>query len=161
VIRGNARHHEACLNIARALPGYFTPTAIDNLRTDLLSNRLFVSTEGERPVGFATLFVKNRRAAELTWLAVSPGHQGEGFGSALVKHAAAQMQKKGVALLEVKTLAATSDYAPYQKTRRFYERLGFFLLETIDPFPGWEPGNPCAIYVKILRNDAPVRRSRP
>jgi hypothetical protein len=23
-------------------------------------------------------------------------------------------------------------------------------LEIIDPFPGWDPGNPCAIYVKAL-----------
>ena len=69
------------------------------------------------------------------------------------------MMKGGIALIEVKTLAATADYAPYEKTRRFYE-LGLFLIETIDPFPGWEPGNPCAIYVKILQDNPTVKRSQ-
>lgn len=38
----------------------------------------------------------------------------------------------------------------YARTRKFYEQRGFHLLEEIDPYPGWDPGNPCAIYVKVL-----------
>lgn len=53
-------------------------------------------------------------------------------------------------MLQVKTLAPTVEYAPYEGTRTFYEAMGFRLLEIIDPFPGWEPGNPCAIFAKAL-----------
>jgi hypothetical protein len=60
------------------------------------------------------------------------------------------LRANGVMLLEVKTLAPTVVYTPYERTRRFYEHAGFILLEVVDPYPGWEPGNPCAIYVKIL-----------
>jgi len=49
-----------------------------------------------------------------------------------------------------KTLAPDVEYAPYEATRRFYEKKGFIHLETIDPYPGWDPGNPCAIYVRVL-----------
>ncbi len=56
----------------------------------------------------------------------------------------------GVRLLEVKTLDASVPSADYAATRLFYERRGFELLESIDLFPGWEPGNACAIYVKNL-----------
>ena len=30
-------------------------------------------------------------------------------------------------------------------------RNGFVHIDTIDPLPGWEPGNPAAIYVAALR----------
>ena len=33
----------------------------------------------------------------------------------------------------------------------FWERRGFVQIDCIDPLPGWEPGNPSAIYVKALR----------
>lgn len=58
------------------------------------------------------------------------------------------LKAEGIRFLEVKTLASDIDYAPYELTRRFYESRCFVHLETIDPFPEWEPGNPCAIYIK-------------
>ncbi|HEX5290374.1 MAG TPA: hypothetical protein VFX25_16040 [Streptosporangiaceae bacterium] len=36
-------------------------------------------------------------------------------------------------------------------TRAFWERNGFVHVDTIDPLPGWEPGNPAAIYVAAIR----------
>lgn len=59
-----------------------------------------------------------------------------------------------VRLLEVKTLADRAGYGPYIRTRRFYAWAGFVHLDTIDPFPGWDPGNPCAILVKVLGDGA-------
>jgi hypothetical protein len=43
------------------------------------------------------------------------------------------------------------DRGPYEATRAFWERNGFIHVDTIDPLPGWEPGNPAAIYVAALR----------
>lgn len=160
IIKGSARHHEICLDIARGLPGYFTEVAIKNLGFDLKSYRLYLATEKRGAVGFITVQVKNRRTAEISWLAVSQEQQGKGYGSALLNFAARELTNQGIALPEVKTLAATAKHEPYEKTRRFYEKLGFFLLEIIDPFPGWEPGNPCAIYVKILDSNPSEKRSR-
>lgn len=50
----------------------------------------------------------------------------------------------------VKTLAPTVDYPPYDATRAFYASQGFHLVDIIDPYPAWNPGNPCAIYLNIL-----------
>jgi len=58
----------------------------------------------------------------------------------------------GVAVVEVKTLDASAGYEPYVATRAFWERRGFVQVDCIDPLPGWEPGNPSAIYVKALRS---------
>lgn len=54
-------------------------------------------------------------------------------------------------VVEVKTLDSSSGYRPYEATRAFWERNGFVQVDTIDPLPGWEPGNPAAIYVAALR----------
>ena len=50
----------------------------------------------------------------------------------------------------VHTLADTVEYEPYEKTRAFYIAVGFMHLETIDPYPNVAPGNPIAIYIKVL-----------
>jgi hypothetical protein len=51
---------------------------------------------------------------------------------------------------ELKTLDSSVDYEPYQATRAFWERMGFIQIDTIDPLPGWNPGDPAAIYVAAL-----------
>ena len=61
---------------------------------------------------------------------------------------AAEIQ--GIALVEVKTLDGSADYAPYEATNAFYERNGFAQIDCIDEFPEWEPGNPAAIDVAAL-----------
>jgi hypothetical protein len=53
--------------------------------------------------------------------------------------------------VEAKTLDRSSGYRPYEATRAFWERNGFVHVDTIDPLPGWKPGNPAAIYVAALR----------
>ena len=60
------------------------------------------------------------------------------------------LESRMVRLVMVKTLAPTVDYPPYALTRRFYEKNGFALIDVIDPYPKWDPGNPCAIYVRAL-----------
>jgi hypothetical protein len=55
-----------------------------------------------------------------------------------------------VTMVEVKTLDASSGYEPYVATRAFWEARGFVQVDRIDPLPGWNPGNPCAIYVRAI-----------
>ncbi len=63
----------------------------------------------------------------------------------------AELLAEGVAVVEVKTLDASVDYAPYEATRGFWEARGFVQVDTIDPPPGWQPGNRAAVYVAALR----------
>jgi hypothetical protein len=48
-------------------------------------------------------------------------------------------------------LDRSSGYRPYEATRAFWEHNGFVQIDTIDPLPGWPPGNPAAIYVAAVR----------
>ena len=67
-----------------------------------------------------------------------------------MKRALADLGSRGIVLVEVKTLDVSAGYEPYVSTRAFWERRGFRQIDCIDPLPGWQPGNPSAIYVAAL-----------
>jgi len=119
-------------------------------------HRAWVATDGAGPpnddvVGFVLLERRYQASAEVTFAAVRPDRQGRGLGAALVEHALGELAQEGVAVVEVKTLDASAGYEPYVATRAFWEHRGFHQVDCIDPLPGWQPGNPCAIYVAALR----------
>lgn len=144
------KYIDECLAIAKDLNEYFTKDAITTLSRDLLIHSLYIALNSKDLVGFTTIHKKSNYISEVSFMAVKREHHRQGIGSALVDRVTNDLRSQGIRLLEVKTLSADVDYFPYEKTRRFYEKNGFIHLDTIDPFPGWEPGSPCAIYVKIL-----------
>lgn len=150
IIEGDKQHIESCRSIAGELPHYFTPSAVEAMARDLLQHRFYVAMEAGGIAGFIAVEHKSAQVSEITWLAVKPEHQRAGIGSLLVDRVVCEAKAVGCRVLEVKTLAADTGHAPYSLTRRFYENRDFLLLETIDSFPGWDPGNPCAIYVRVL-----------
>jgi ribosomal protein S18 acetylase RimI-like enzyme len=106
--------------------------------------------DGGAIAGFVVVEQRFERSAEITFAAVRPDQRDRGIGTALVEHVLVELARDGVAIVEVKTLDASSDYEPYVATRAFWERRGFVQIDCIDPLPGWEPGNPAAIYVASL-----------
>jgi GNAT superfamily N-acetyltransferase len=101
--------------------------------------------------GFAVAARKSPVAAEILWIAVGPAWRGRGTGTMLLDHVLGDLAAEGVSVVEAKTLDCSADYPPYEATRAFWEHRGFVQVDTIDPLPGWEPGNPAAIYVAALR----------
>lgn len=73
-----------------------------------------------------------------------------GVGTLLLDRVMRDLAESGREVVEVKTLDASAGYEPYLATRAFWERHGFVQIDTIDPLPGWQPGNPAAIYVAAL-----------
>jgi ribosomal protein S18 acetylase RimI-like enzyme len=140
---------EQAYAIAASLPLSFTPSGLELLKESLQSEALFGAYADGELAGFATYRELNPDALELTWLAVAPGRQDAGIGERLVVESLAQIGA-GYRACEVKTLAPTNPDPGYAATRRFYHRLGFIALEIVDPYPGWDPGNPCLIMVKFL-----------
>jgi GNAT superfamily N-acetyltransferase len=140
--------------IVRGLPDFFTPDVPDLVAAELLHHESWVVTDGDEVAGFAVVDRRSPRAVEVTWAAVAAGRQGAGLGTRLLEAVLAELAAGGVHLVEVRTLDASAGYAPYEATRGFWEARGFVQVDRIDPYPGWEPGNPCAIYVAAL---APTR----
>jgi GNAT superfamily N-acetyltransferase len=148
ITSATAADHAVCLEIAQGLPEYFNASGIAAMAADLAAHDLLIARDDSRVLGFLTTCGRSPGVAELTWLAVRRGETGKGIGSALL--AALEARLDHVRLLVVKTLAESAGYAPYVATRRFYARHGFLQVAVIDPYPEWDPGNPCAILVKAL-----------
>lgn len=138
------------MEIARRLATHFNADALDRMPGDLREHLLLVAKDGGRAVGFMSLSMEGEGQAEVSWMGVRRQAHRRGIGRALMRRAESELIKRGIRRLVVRTLADTVEYEPYEATRRFYESMGFSLLDIIDAYHGWSPGNPCAVYVKAL-----------
>jgi GNAT superfamily N-acetyltransferase len=143
-----------CAAVVLGLPDFFTPDVPEKVADDLARHPAWVVTAGGEVIGFAIVDRRSPVAAEVLWAAVASGRRGWGLGTRLVEHVLAELAGDGVRVVEVKTLDRSAGYAPYEATLGFWEARGFVQVDTIDPLPGWQPGNPSAIYVAAL---APTR----
>jgi GNAT superfamily N-acetyltransferase len=161
-VRPAARNDlEACQTIVRGLPDFFTDDVPDKLANDLDAHEGWVITEGDGVVAFAVVAYRSSRAAEILWIAVRDDQRNQGVGATLLEHVLGALAADDIALIEAKTLDAAAGYEPYIATRAFWEHHGFVHIDTIDPLPGWQPGNPAAVYVCALTSTRAVPRVNP
>ena len=137
--------------ILRGLPDYFTDDVPAKAEHDAADHEAWVITGPDGVAGFAIAARKSPGGVEILWIAVEAARRGQGHGTRLLGHVLGDLAAAGVSVVEAKTLDASSGYQPYEATRAFWERNGFVQVDTIDPLPGWQPGNPAAIYVAALR----------
>jgi GNAT superfamily N-acetyltransferase len=151
----------AAVAIIRGLPDYFTPDVPDKVEHDAASHETWVITEDGTVAGIAVVARKSPAGAEILWMAVDAARRGRGHGTTLLGHVLDRLAEAGISVVEAKTLDRSSGYRPYEATRAFWERNGFVHVDTIDPLPGWPPGNPAAIYVAALRPTRHLPRRSP
>jgi GNAT superfamily N-acetyltransferase len=149
-----AQDAAACAAIVLGLDDFFTDDVPGKVRSDLRDHDGWVVDDAGVVVGFAVVERRGARAAEVLWAAVAADRRGAGLGTRLVDHVLDELSADGVQIVEVKTLDPSADYAPYEATRAFWLARGFIQFDTIDPLPGWPPGNPAAILAVAL---APTR----
>lgn len=138
-----------CRELLASLPDWF---GIDE------SNRAYiaglgrlptaVAFDGEALVGFAALEEHNPRSIELHVIAVAPDRHRQGVGSALLDWAERVCRERGVPWFHVKTRGPITPDPGYEKTRLFYEAMGFApLFETLAL---WGPEDSALVMVKKL-----------
>jgi len=137
--------------IVRGLPDYFTEDVPGKVEHDAARHQAWVITDSGTVAGFAIAARKSSAGAEILWIAVDAARRGLGHGTTLLGYVLDHLGADGISVVEAKTLDRSSGYRPYEATRAFWERNGFVHVDTIDPLPGWPPGNPAAIYVAALR----------
>ena len=139
---------DACVAVLAALPEYFTPDTHDDLRQRFADCTVMVADDHGEVIGMVML-QPQYAAAEIHYAGVLPLRHREGIGRTLVS---TLLEDADLPVIEVKTLDASAGYEPYVATRAFWEAMGFVQVDCIDPLPGWQPGNPSAIYVCALRS---------
>lgn len=107
-----------------------------------------VALEGGAPVGLMMLKRHFDTALEIYFIGVMRGRHRQGVGRALMDHAEAVARAEGRRFLTVKTQGPSAGYEPYERTRRFYQALGYVALEELDI--GWGPENPTLLMVKAV-----------
>jgi ribosomal protein S18 acetylase RimI-like enzyme len=138
----------ACEAILRALPEWFgIEEALVAYVRDLRMLETWVADAGGKVVGFLTVRQSTPWSAEIKVMAVAPEAHGQGYGRRLMESAERALRVRGVEFLEVKTLAPSRPDAHYEKTRGFYERMGFRPLGETNE---WGDANPCLVMVKHL-----------
>lgn len=141
---------ENAFKIARKLPDSFDKNGLSLMKKDLENHELYGAYWGSEMIGFVSYKKLNPEAVEISWMAVLPDYQSRGVGTSMLTESLKDIGAKYKAC-EVKTLSETRPDPGYEKTRRFYKRLGFIPLETISPYPGWSKDSPCQIFVKFLK----------
>jgi GNAT superfamily N-acetyltransferase len=138
-----------CEEILRSLPDWFgiEESIVEYVR-DVETMDTYLHVVGDRPVGFITLHRHNEHSAEIHVMGVLGQYQGKGIGRALVEHAETVLGYDSTEFLQVKTLGPSRPDANYERTRGFYEKMGFLPLEENRL---WGDVNPCMIYIKHLR----------
>ncbi len=108
--------------------------------------RFLVLEDGTTVVGYACWGVipGTQASADLYWIAVHPGRQGEGLGRTLMEAAEGWMAQEG----RVRVYLETSTRAQYAPTRAFYLHCGYELAAELPDF--YAPGDGKAIFFKLL-----------
>jgi ribosomal protein S18 acetylase RimI-like enzyme len=154
--RSAAADADGCVAIVKASAEYFSSATHSEIAQGVVSGRCWVAHEADGAiVGFVLVDRRFGRAAEILHAAVSPNRRSRGIGTTLVTDVLSDLRAGDVDLVLVKTLDQSADYPPFERTRAFWKRLGFIQIAVIDPFPGWQAGNPAALLVRSLV-DAPA-----
>lgn len=99
-------------------------------------------------VGVCLLLHHNPQSVEIDLIAVPAAQHRRGIGRAILEHVERDLRADGVRLLHLKTFGPSVPNEPYERTRAFYEGLGFVALE--ERTDVWGPENPCLFLVKPL-----------
>lgn len=105
--------------------------------------------ETDKPLGYAcygkTPFAEG--VYDLYWIAIDPPWQGKKVGKMLVKHLENTLKHENARMI----IAETSSQPKYDKTRLFYEKLGFMEASRIKDFYRAEDDK--IIYIKQLKGE--------
>ncbi len=137
------------LEIMNALPKWFSPP--EDIIKKSRQHRdfpFFAAFDGKNAIGFIALKIHNEFTADIYNLGVLEAYHRAGIGSALLAAAECYLRSEGFKFLTVKTLDSSAEYEPYERTRSFYRKSGFYPLEVFPLF--WNIENPCLFMCKCL-----------
>ncbi len=137
------------LDIMNALPDWFSPPE-DIIRKSEIHRAypFFAAFDGEKAVGFVTLKIHNIYTADIFNIGILQEYHRQGIGHQLVQECISYCMKNSYKFLTVKTLDESANYEPYNSTRAFYLKEGFYPLEVFTSI--WNEENPCLFLLKVI-----------
>lgn len=137
------------LEVMNALPEWFSPPEDIVNKSVIHREYPFIAAyDGNKAIGFAALKVHNPYTVELYNLGIMREYHGRGIGHRLLEACVQYCGERQHKFLTVKTLDESAIYEPYNGTRAFYRKEGFYPLEVFTTF--WNEENPCLFMVKAV-----------
>lgn len=138
-----------CDSILRALPEWFgIEESIVQYTKHAGEMPFYAAFDGDSPIGFIAVKAHNPFTAEVYVMGVLGGCHRLGVGTALMNRVEKHCVAGGFKFLTVKTLDSSAASEHYERTRRFYNKMGFLPLEVFPLL--WDEANPCLFLVKHL-----------
>lgn len=137
------------LEVMSALPEWFSPQE-DIVNKSQIHRKypFFVAYDDNRAIGFAALKIHNMYTADIYNIGVLKEHHRKGIGHQLIAACIQYCRENNYRFLTVKTLDESAIYEPYNATRDFYKKEGFYPLEVFTTF--WDEENPCLFMIKVI-----------
>lgn len=137
------------LEIMNALPEWFSPPE-DIVRKSVIHREypFIAALDGDKAVGFAALKIHNEYTADLYNFGVLREYHRMGIGHRLMEACVQYGKENHYKFLTVKTLDESAAYEPYNGTRAFYQKEGFYPLEVFTCV--WNEENPCLFMLKVI-----------
>ena len=149
-IFGAQRKAAVCGSVLQSLPEWFgIASALAEYVNQVRDMPFYAVLDGESAVGFVALKVHNADTAEVFVMGVRKPYHRQGIGRALIGRCEAYCRANGQTFLTVKTLDTSREDDGYQRTRLFYQAVGFLPLEVFPLL--WGEGNPCLLMAKCVR----------
>ena len=144
---------EITRKIMHSLPAWFSPPEDVENKAIIHRDYPFIAAYaygdgGGDPIGFIALKIHNAYTADIYVIGVLEEYHRRGVGAALISRAEQFCRDGGYRFLTVKTLDSSAEYEPYERTRAFYKKMGFYPLEVFKTF--WNEENPCLFLAKYL-----------
>jgi len=149
IVENNNEKERITLEVLNALPEWFSPP--EDIARKAVQHRdyPFITVyDGEKVVGFVALKIHNPYTADIYNLGVLREYHKQGVGHKLMETCVDYCKEHRHKFLTVKTLDESADYEPYEATRAFYKREGFYPLEVFTCI--WDEDNPCLFMVKVI-----------
>lgn len=108
------------------LDDWFEPTVWDDVAAAASPETLVLAVDqAEQVIGFVLVVLCGMESGRVKFCGVDPDWQRCGVGSAMFEDVVASAEEAGLYELWVETLCESIAYEPFERTRRFYEKLGF------------------------------------
>lgn len=140
------------LDIMSALPEWFSPQE-DIINKSVIHRKypFFAAYDYDNAVGFAVLKIHNIYTADIYNFGVLREYHRMGIGHKLIMTCVQYCRENDYKFLTVKTLDELAIYEPYNATRAFYKKEGFYPLEVFTTF--WDEENPCLFMIKVISEE--------
>ena len=131
-----------CDDVLHALPNWFgVESSIVDYTQKVRTQPFYAALHNGRGVGFVAIQVHNAYTAEVLVMGIQPEYHRHGMGKQLIECCKVYCVANGHEFLTVKTLDASSGSKSYEKTRSFYQSMGFKPLQVFPLY--WDAENPC------------------